>query len=200
MLRTRIVTASALALVLMIAPSVGRGEPQEAKKDEKVKDDKGKKEQPQEVKQNEKFKGELKGKKESVRGYDVEAQAYVVHECYRGEVLIALEAAQSLSLSVSVHGDERKVLVWLYDPQGDEIVKTSFQVGTARIDRKEVPASGKYKIVIRSPHSGAFTLLAKGPSKDESDEKVIDERIKELKKELADLEAKREALKKKKDK
>jgi hypothetical protein len=193
MLRTRIVPASALALVLMIAPSVGRGEPQEAKKD-----DKGKKEQPQEVKQNEKFKGEIKGKKETVLGR--EEKSRVMRECYRGEVLITLEAAQSLSLSVTVHGDERIVLVRLYDPSGDLIVATDFEGGTVKIERKEVPASGKYKIVIYSPHSGAFTLLARGPSKEEQDEKTIDERIKELKKELADLEAKREALKKKKDK
>jgi hypothetical protein len=107
---------------------------------------------------------------------------------------VSLKAGQSVSISATVAGAGRNVLLVLLDPTGEVVGHTAFKETTARLDIEEVNATGRYEIVVFSDKSGNFTLRATGPSA-EADAEALEKRIKELKEELKELETKLKALK-----
>jgi RNA polymerase sigma factor (sigma-70 family) len=115
---------------------------------------------------------------------------------YATEVPVTLKAGQSVTVSATVVGKDRDVGVALIDPAGRVAgtIRETLPV-PARLTVEEVNASGKYTVAVVSSQIGPFTVRVTGPSDEESDAKKLEERIKQLREDLADVEAKLKALK-----
>jgi hypothetical protein len=139
---------------------------------------------PTELVPGEKFEGEIGGKLVNVL-----TSENVVVAFFLAEVPVTLKAGQGITFSVTVVGKGRQVVLNLMDPTGKVIEKSSVGKKSISLTAEEVSASGKYKLVVASDLIGPFTLRTSTQSSPKLDREAIEKRIKELKKELADLEA-----------
>jgi hypothetical protein len=148
--------------------------------------------EPAVLKPGEKFEGETSVQKLSFT-YDT-----YTWNAHFADVPIVLKAGQSIAISATVPGKDRKVSLILVDPS-DKAIAYSKAAGTKAVQlvHEEVNANGKYKIVVHSDYTGPFTLQANVSTDDELGIKVLEERIKQLEAELAETRAK---LKAKQDK
>jgi hypothetical protein len=111
------------------------------------------------------------------------------------ELSVSLKAGQNISISATVVGKDRQVMLFFYDPKG--VFLDSSPVNTiksAQLDYEEVSATGTYKIIVASPLVGPFTLRTSDPNKSDPDAKTIRARIEQLEKELAEERSKLKAL------
>jgi hypothetical protein len=114
------------------------------------------------------------------------------------EVFVNLKAAQNISFNATVVGKDRKVWVLLFDPTG-ALIKKNYSYGTKELETtfEEVNADGKYKVLVVSDQIGPFTLRASDPADKEARLKYLDERLQQLKKELAATESELKSLRSK---
>jgi hypothetical protein len=132
----------------------------------------------------------------------------VPKEAYIAEVPVALKAGQKVTITATVKGDDRKLMIIVLDRTGEVVGHSeNFTPKTAELVIEEANATGLYKIGVFSDKSGAFTLRARAATtakesvkEKELDEKELKAKIKALKRELADLEEKLEALQEKREK
>lgn len=135
---------------------------------------------------------------------------------YTGAIPITLKAGQGISVTATVTGTDRLVGMRVLDPQGKRIKEddlppaalknaqgeprgdTIVTPKTSDLAIKEVNASGKYTIIVVSNRIGGFTVQATSGSGDD-DRKSLEKRLKDLKKEVAEIEAKLKALDEKKN-
>ena len=116
---------------------------------------------------------------------------------YAMDLPIKLKAGQSISMTATVTGKDRKVSMALSDPTGTIIAATkpSSAIKSVQLTAEEVNANGKYMITVVSDRIGPFTLRVTGLSEDDLDIKGLEEEVQRLKQQLAQTEAKLEALK-----
>ena len=144
--------------------------------------------QPAEFKPGEKFEGETSLTELS---FSYAGNTWNAHVA---DVPVVLKAGQSICLSATVPGKDRKVSLILVDPSGTAIAYTRTPgTKTVHLVHEEVNANGKYKIVVHSNLTGPFTLQATVSTDDELGVKALEERIKQLEAELAELRAKLKA-------
>jgi RNA polymerase sigma factor (sigma-70 family) len=116
---------------------------------------------------------------------------------YRVVVPITLKAGSNISASATVVGRRRAVGLMLKDPTGKILGSSKMDPRTAQIRVEEVNANGKYTIEVYSDLIGPFTLWA-ADTTDELDKKMLEEKINQLEKELAELRKKLKAKENKK--
>jgi RNA polymerase sigma factor (sigma-70 family) len=116
---------------------------------------------------------------------------------YRVVVPITLKAGSNISASATVVGRNRRVGLMLKEPTGKILGSSKMDPRTARISVEEVNANGKYTIEVFSDLIGPFTLWV-GDTTDELDKKMLEERINQLEKEVAELRKKLNAKENKK--
>jgi hypothetical protein len=145
--------------------------------------------QPNTLKLGEKLEGDLKEEKSYVwpggggRLYG-----------YGAEIPVSLKAGQEVSITATVIGTNRKVSVALQDPAGKIIAGSPRNnPKTVELRVEEVSTSGKYMILVMSDQIGAYTLRASGGSDTDTPES-LQNKIKELEKELEAAKAKLKAL------
>jgi hypothetical protein len=112
---------------------------------------------------------------------------------YTAELPVALKAGKPIVITGTVVGDGRTVGMQLVDPSGKAIKETAFTVKTCNITFKELPANGKYKILLQSPDVGVFSIVATETAED-GDIKALKARVEQLESELADARRKLDAL------
>lgn len=116
------------------------------------------------------------------------------------EIPIQLKAGQALTVSVTVLGNDRQVGLILRDPTGQQIaISNSAELKSNELLVEEVAASGTYKIVVVSDQIGRFTLRADSAAEPgdvgvDEDADALRAKIQRLKQELAEAEAKLNAL------
>jgi hypothetical protein len=187
MVRKQIVTVAAVVVLLGLAAGYGRAEG---------------------LKLGEKLEGEVKGEAGD-RVVKLSGNAQTYPQAYVTEVTVDLKAGQSISISATVIGKDRKVALVLLDPKegskDDRLrvavciaANTQYSTKSATLECEEVNATGKYKILIISDRAGAFTIKATASSDKELDEKALKAKIEELEKELAETKKKLKALQDKK--
>lgn len=108
---------------------------------------------------------------------------------YMADVSVTLKAGQDISLTCTVTGKDRHVLLVLLDPRGMQIgiSKSKAKMTTLRVE--DVNANGEYKILVFTSLIGPFSLWATISSEEELNIKAIEEEIKTLQQLLADAEA-----------
>ena len=139
------------------------------------------------VKSGLKFEGEIDASKPGGEGHLFG---------YRVVVPLTLKAGQNVSASVRVVGWNRSVGLMLTDPTGKILGSSKMMSRTAQIHVEEVNANGKYTIEVYSDLIGPFTLWATDTT-NELDQKMLEQKIKRLEDELADLREKLKAKRKK---
>jgi hypothetical protein len=130
----------------------------------------------------EKFEGELGGKPVFQGGGSPNA--------YVAAIPVVLKAGQSVAISVTVTGKTRQIRMRFLEPTGKVIGASEWSTKSGQLNVEEVPASGKYTIVVMSDLIGPFTLLATDPTDEKQDAKELQDRILKLEAELANLKAK----------
>lgn len=144
------------------------------------------------IRPGEKFEGELKVKE----GYPW--LGFVdTYTDWATEVPVALKAGQNVTFAATVIGKNRRVSVALLDPTGKMIAATKRDTAIKSVTLKveEVPATGEYRIVVLSNLAGGFELTTSDPAnRAASTRAALEQRIKQLKKELADAESALQAL------
>jgi hypothetical protein len=116
------------------------------------------------------------------------------------DVPVTLKAGQSFSAQVTVSGNKRRVAVAVKDSAGKRIAQTEEFLYTSNELTFEASASGTFNIVVISNRAGAFKLrvVPEGGEEDaEADARALEAKIRQLKQELSEAEAKLDALKKK---
>jgi hypothetical protein len=150
--------------------------------------------EPAELKSGIKFEGELNEKDDvAVQGFPVQA--------YAREHVVKLKAGQSVALSATVLGVNRLVGVAIFDPAGHPIDATrdpQKAIKSTQLVVEEVNATGEYKVYVGSEKIGAYTLLAKFALPADVEQKQLEDRLRQLKMETADIEARLKTLKEKK--
>ncbi len=141
-----------------------------------------------------KAEGELTDKDDvAVQGFPIKG--------YAKEYVVKLKAGQSITLTATVLGVNRLVGVAIFDPAGRPIDATrdpSKAVKSTQLAVEEVNATGEYKVFVGSEKIGAYTLLARFSVPQEVELKQLERRLKQLKQEIADIEARLKTLKAKK--
>lgn len=113
-------------------------------------------------------------------------------------VPITLKAGQLIELSASAIGNQ-KMLVALNDTSGTTMAVSKFDKKTAKLRSPIIGKTGTYDVVVLSDAPGRFTLKAEDPDaketaaetgSDDSEKSIeaLEEKIKQLKKELVDAE------------
>src|SRR5262245_56486970 len=166
------------------------------------------------IKFGEKFEGEFAAK-HKLRGWsrrDDEVKVkFTPGVLYQGALPIRLKAGQGMSITATVVGQGRLVGIRVINPMGKRIredPEASYEFGnqevpvmvlsakTAEITIEEVNATGKYTIIVVSDQAGPFTVKATSGSEGD-DRESLEKQLKELKKKVAEIEAKLKALDKK---
>jgi len=119
-------------------------------------------------------------------------------DLYVSEISIKLKEGQDITITATVKGTDRLVGMQFLDPTrrviGNE--KIFLSTRTSKYTNEEVPVDGDYTIIVVSEGSGSFTLLATSDAM-EDDREMLERELKELKKRVAEIEAKLKALEKK---
>jgi hypothetical protein len=142
------------------------------------------------------FEGEIPATAERHKTQGKNAPRSVVHT----DVPVTLKAGQSYAAQVTVSGSKRKVALALNDPAGKRIVRIDEFLDTSNELTFEASVSGTFKVAVISDQAGAFKLrvVAEGGAEDvEADARALEAKIRQLKQELSEAEAKLDALKKK---
>jgi len=122
------------------------------------------------------------------------------YSAYPAEIPVTLKAGQDLSITCTVVGKDRHVLLMLLDPKGKQIGVSTSGVKTTSLKVEEVSANGEYKIQVFTSLIGPYELWATATPDDELDERKLEEKLKRLKKEVELTEARLKAIREKKKK
>ncbi len=107
-------------------------------------------------------------------------------------ISVRLKAGQGVVISCKVLGDGRKVQLFVRNPDGIVFACTKFEANASQLKIGGIAATGVYDVLVFSDQNGRYTLRATvdGPEEESPDETKIQMRIDELKRELAEQEAK----------
>lgn len=149
------------------------------------------------IKLGEPFEGELGGKEVGMNQLLPKGVFQFNPSGFAARIPITLKAGQDLTVTVSVKGSGRNVAIAMIDPAGKLAGHALHEEKTAVLQVDEINAKGQYTIIIHSEKIGPFTVRATSSAM-EDDEKALEEKIKQRRKELEELEAKLKALRDKK--
>lgn len=136
MFRTFLVVA-AVVVVAFLTPTINADEP-------------GK------FKVGEPYKGEVGETIKYAPGYAAPSNA----SGYQAEIPVTLKAGQDISITCTVVGKDRHVLLILLDPTGKQIGLSKSGVKTTSFKVEEVSATGEYKIQVFTSLIGPYELWA----------------------------------------
>lgn len=116
------------------------------------------------------------------------------------EFTVDLKTGQSLTVTATVVGANRKVGMVLINPTGKSLETTKWGTGGNELKFGPVAATGQYTVVLVSTEIGNYSVAATDPTRPKAPptEKELEEKIAKLKKELAEVEAELKKLKEKK--
>jgi hypothetical protein len=92
------------------------------------------------------------------------------------------------------------VLLVLLDPKGKQIGTSKSEVKTTTLKVEEVNATGEYTILALTNLTGPFELWANVTPDEEFQERALEEKLKRLKKEVEQTEARLKVIRDKKKK
>lgn len=120
---------------------------------------------------------------------------------YHAKVPVALRAGQSISISASVTGSGRRIVLGLLDPKSATLGMTRPDLKTTTFKIAEVNATGRYTILVLSDLSGPYTLRVIDDGGDVVSTSVdpnlalLEKRVNQLEQELLELKKELKALK-----
>lgn len=120
---------------------------------------------------------------------------------YHAKVPVNLRAGQSISISASVTGSGRRIVLGLLDPKSATLGMTRPDLKTTTFKIPEVNATGKYSILVLSDLTGPFTLRVVDDGGDgiassaDPNLAILEKRVNQLEHELLELKKELQALK-----
>lgn len=148
------------------------------------------------LKLGDKFEGELKTKGPTY--YQENGLIYSGSDVFYSTGLpVELKAGQSITITATVTGKDRKVNIALLDPTGKPLGATDRVVKSAQLTIDEVNVKGRYLIVVNSDQIGPFTLRATAGGMEESRE-ALEKELKEIRKRAEEIEKLLKAMDEKK--